>query len=449
MEVQLHPSYERRKNPFSFFNRKCGHNTLEFGFGEEDDEVFQRKSERFFLSTLYATQNKEERKALLMEEGAWSDLLKFGPSMLNNIDLFAPTDPDKDSETPTCFPFWGLARIKEIETTHEVMSKETEDELTKEHSCLYYTYLTAHYPSCSKKSYCRQCLDYKDLLASPPKACDQLNCVQCEKYKNYKLHGNCGIYNCLICHEYLIWRNLLWWYEEVFMRSFRGADENKKMMQKYILPDGSTIERPARLKSLVVKGPRESGKTKFFQGLCRFLEHRVCLVKNRFHRNLDKKLESAWLLLIEDFTFKENTDLQMLKAIVSGEPTVIEGKWLSLLYQGGIPCVILCNDADFYWYLYDSPDFHSQCQFIDLGDQFWLGPPHFSSPLPDFGLVPNANIQSVIDERVQERYTSSQKRTKKKSMRYCKTGLQNQEPELFASVDLEDLSLLPRKQKHL
>jgi len=101
--------------------------------------------------------------------------------------------------------------------------------------------------------------------------------------------------------------------------------------------------------------------------------------------------DRLWLMLIDDFSRFGKKDLQAIKALLAGENTTILGKWLSLNYRGGLPCVILCNSELQFKELYDDPEIFTQCKFIDLPKGVYLGPPGTKSAIAtDFDLIPNA-----------------------------------------------------------
>lgn len=170
--------------------------------------------------------------------------------------------------------------------------------------------------------------------------------------------------DCNLCHEYCCLMTLRWWYYEIFCKK----DEKIKLT----CANGDIKEDLGRLKGLVVKGERDSGKTKWFEAICKFLPHRVCTFKNRPLKEDSGNINSAWLILIDDYHYNPN-DLQMMKALLVGEKTAVMGKWLAKKYYGGIPCIVLCNEDEFYLPLREIPEFRSQCKFIDLKN-LYIGP---------------------------------------------------------------------------
>lgn len=393
LKLLLKGAYQLR-NPFRVFNGKKEGVTVEFFLNDDGDNYQQHCSEVSLMAKLFSTRNVEKQKSILVEEIPPLDLLKYGSNMLSNIELFAPTDQQSLlQERPYCFPYWALDRIYELETTHPVMTAARERDLALNH-----------------------CTLVEPAASNPSSPCKTLNCASCWAYFMFRKQGNCGqARDCLLCHEYWVWKNLEWWYNDVFMPSF--DKDNQPLLTQITLPDGSTTQKPARLKSLVVRGPRGSGKTKFFQSICGFLRHRIIHVKNRFHKDALKHLRIAWLMLLEDFNYQENLDMQVLKALVAGETTVLEGKWLSLIYEGGVPCVILCNEEKLYWYLYTNSNFNTQCKFIDLGDHLFIGPPECqkqSANMMSTTTIPHANFPSIEDRIMNAKANKKATLTKKR-----------------------------------
>jgi len=128
--------------------------------------------------------------------------------------------------------------------------------------------------------------------------------------------------NCKLCHEYNCYITLRWWYNEIFLK--------REEKQTIILADGTKIKGIKRLKALVVLGDRETGKTKFFESLVKpeTRHKRIIHIKNTFHRKQFTLVKQAWFILLDDFNFQEGKDLECIKALVAGEPTVITAKWM-------------------------------------------------------------------------------------------------------------------------
>ena len=367
--------------------------SVKFNYEVSTKMWVQEDEPPLLLDKLVAEGEEEARKRILLEEGNPNEVLKYGRSMLENVSSLKLSHIDSE-ERPACFPVWTEDRIKELERTHPVLLFERRQYLASTHTTLWMDYVRSiHHPDECDMKKCKFC----KLLRSQERPgrtvkCTILQCPDCTEWKCFQLRDeNCGgncCGECLLCHEYYCLTTLRWWYNFVFLK----RDNGQEIMQA----DGTLTQGVRRLKSLCVKGPRESGKTKWFQSLCKFLPHRVIHIKNKFNKDQFKHLKHAWLLLIDDFSYIEREDLQTIKPVQVAEPTVINVKWLSKLYEGGIPCVILCNEDKMFWSLYHACEDESQCKFLDLGDHIFLGPPKYQQPLLPIHMLPQTILPSVL-----------------------------------------------------
>lgn len=169
---------------------------------------------------------------------------------------------------------------------------------------------------------------------------------------------------CTPCFEYNFLKILEWWMREVFIKS-RTTDlgvqcilRNKK--------DAPPIQKKKRSKALVIKGPRECGKTLWFLGAVDHKLNRVVHIKNRVEKSQVINANSAWLILLDDYDMQPQ-DRQMIKSVFVGDATTWIGKWVSERYAGGLPCVVLLNDDETFWKLFHDEAFKSQAVFLDMG----------------------------------------------------------------------------------
>lgn len=291
----------------------------------------------------YKDKGREEEEKKDEEEGAVSgsnggDFVRI-PSCEPTIagDVFNQTMGDLTgaqgmytailNEKPLCFPIWGERRLKYLEETHAI--------------CLN---------GQQKKGIAASLVKDRGLFYRPQ-----------------------VLQNCTLCEELTIWRTLNLWYQTCFLA--------QKKTSSVMLADGSLQPMRARNKGLIILGQRGTGKTKFFQSFCTSKltgRSRIVHVKNTFNAEQWRNLNEAWLILIDDFKYSEQKHLEIFKALLAGEETIIEGKWLAKPYPGGIPCVLLCNDVKQFRYFKTNPYFSSdQCHFINLNDYF-IGPPEFN-----------------------------------------------------------------------
>lgn len=368
--IRFRPSYARVKTPFTRFNAETQNHTLTFIYKSQDDSWTQVTSDSSVLQRAMALKTYEDRKALLISEGNQDDVLKFGENMLKNIEALRDSDLDPN-EKPLGLPKWTARRIEELEAFHPVMKQEELRILEVKHNSLWKELLNVrHNPLlCEENDRCENCYSGPRNLEDEEEECiDPGSCDQCKKFRTYKDTGNCGLPRCNDCHEYQCLTVLSWWYKSIF-------EERRKEID-IIMADETTEKMKARLKTIVVKGERETGKTKWFECIVprKSKRQRVIHVKGKFHKDQFPKYDEAWFILIDDFTFVESEDLQCLKAITAGEETVISAKWFHHIYEAGLPCVILCNEDKLFWYLYNSSSFNTQCAFIDL-ESLYIGPP--------------------------------------------------------------------------
>lgn len=175
-----------------------------------------------------------------------------------------------------------------------------------------------------------------------------------------------GDKKCKECKEYRIWEILKNWFEQIFLKQ-------KKMGKKKQF-DGSFIEKFLRKKCLIVRGDRRTGKSQFFLSCVKDKLEHICWIKHKISReNTANISEDTWLIVLDDFAWDKH-DREMMKAIMAGEYTELDGKWLSKSLRAGIPCVILCNDKDKTWYkaMKKDKDFAKECIFCNLED-FFIG----------------------------------------------------------------------------
>lgn len=171
---------------------------------------------------------------------------------------------------------------------------------------------------------------------------------------------------CVDCREYRVWEILKKWYEQIFLK--------QKMKGKKEQFDGTFIEKYLRKKCLIVRGDRRTGKSQFFLSCVKDKLEHICWIKHKISReNTANICEDTWLIVLDDFAWDKH-DREMMKAIMAGEYTELDGKWLSKSLRAGIPCVILCNDKDKSWYkaMKKDKDFAKECIFCNLED-FFIG----------------------------------------------------------------------------
>lgn len=305
------------------------------------------------IHQLVFTKNLDQRKEILLTKGAPQEIGRFADKYLANADLLQGSGIDPEERRPP-FPKWSVRRLEQINLLH--------------------------------------------LQGTEP-------CAESFRCRVAEIRGSNE--ECKECLEYRTLSSLWWYFENVFM--------NPHEQVTYICADESEIQGQKRLKALVVRGNRESGKTKFFESWCNFNPKRIIHIKGSFNKSQFTNLEHAWLILIDDFQFTLGKDLQTLKSIVAGESTVIRGPWLSRSYPGGIPSVILCNEDHLFYWLYQNSNFNDQCLFIDIDSHIFLGPPNFRRSQISIPLCKNVIPHEKFDLTVQKSQCESKKKSGKRS----------------------------------
>ena len=85
-----------------------------------------------------------------------------------------------------------------------------------------------------------------------------------------------------------------------------------------------------------------------------------------------RKASTAKLIILDDVRFIGN-DVEMWKALISGEELNINTKYHNYFWKGGLPCIVMTNDLSTTAFWTSSPMFNTQCCFVNIRD--YMGPP--------------------------------------------------------------------------
>lgn len=140
-------------------------------------------------------------------------------------------------------------------------------------------------------------------------------------------------------------------------------------VKKYFIVDDE------RSKALIIAGPQNTGKTKFAQSLVNH-EGYTCYFRQNFEKSQEKMLEGMKLLILDDFTYMESQQHETFKALLSGEKTTLEAKWMQTPLKAGYRTIFLTNNLEFIKRICSQPDFDGRYNLVVLEspEEDYLGP---------------------------------------------------------------------------
>jgi hypothetical protein len=162
--------------------------------------------------------------------------------------------------------------------------------------------------------------------------------------------------DCLVCHEYHALEILHCWYHEVFLQT-------SKLSSKLLLPNCTFLETSLYSPPLIVYGETGTGKSKWFESICQFHHEKIIYWKEgTIHKKELEKLPHAWLIMIDDYSFKNKNQHQAVRSILSSEGVYISGK----LHHIQIPCVLLTSEFEVFESLRTEIKIAQKCKFVNL-----------------------------------------------------------------------------------